>query len=523
MLRKLLLTALLGPSLVFAMPLAAAPRQELVLAIQGEPERGYDPVQGWGEYGHPLFQSTLLRRGADLAAQPDLARAWSVSEDRLTWRITIRPDARFSDGMPVTAEDVAFTFRQAAKAGGVVDLAVLDRVEVEEPHRLAFVLKEPRVTFQESFFTLGIVPSASYGPGYARRPVGSGPYRMVHWAPGQQLIVEANPDYHGPKPAFQRLTFLFTGEAASHAAAMAGQVDLLAVPPALANRVPAGMHRVTVLSIDNRGIAFPMRAVGDRSPFGAPVGNDVTADPAIRRAINIGLDRKALVEGALLGFGTPAYGPADGLPWSNPEARLPDADPAGAARLLDKAGWRMGPDGVRVRNGRVARFPLIYFAGDSTRQALALSVAEMVRPLGIQVEVSGRSREDTRRLMHSSAVLFGWGSHNPVEVYNLHTAAYAGTSFYNSGYYANPAVEAHFAAAQRSASLEESLPHWRAAEWDGQTGHGMRGDAAWAWLVNLQHIYLARDCLDLGPRQIEPHGHGWPITAGIPGWRWTCP
>ncbi|HEX2727660.1 MAG TPA: ABC transporter substrate-binding protein, partial [Beijerinckiaceae bacterium] len=61
------------------------------------------------------------------------------------------------------------------------------------------------------------------------------------------------------------------------------------------------------------------------------------------------------------------------------------------------------------------------------------------------------------------------------------------------------------------------------AEWDGATGYGMRGDAAWAWLVNLDHIYFANACLDLGKLQIEPHGHGWPITAGISDWKWTCP
>jgi len=520
--------AALGPALLLALSLAApalaAPRSELVLALPGEPERGYDPIQGWGEYGHPLFQSTLLRRDADLATQPDLARSWHLSEDRLSWDITLREDARFSDGRPLTAEDVVFTFNTAARAGGAVDLSALREASVTGPHSLRLTLKAPRITFAESFFTLGIVPAAGYGPDYARHPIGSGPYRLVHWAPGQQMIAETNPFYYGPKPAFTRLTFLFTGEAASHAAAMAGQFDLLAVPPSLARRVPEGMRRVVVRSVDNRGIVFPMRPAGEtRNPAGGPIGNDVTADPAIRHAINIALDRRALVDAALLGFGTPAYGPADGLPWSNPESRLPDADPEGAARLLEAAGWRPGPDGIRAKEGRAARIPLLYFAGDSTRQALALTVAEVLRPLGIAIEPEGRSREDTRRLMAGSAVLFGWGSHNPAEVYNLYSAASTGHGFFNAGHYANPAVEAHFAAAQSAASLAASLPEWRAAEWDGRTGYGMKGDAAWAWLVNLDHIYLANRCLDLGRTQIEPHGHGWPITAGILGWRWTCP
>jgi peptide/nickel transport system substrate-binding protein len=51
----------------------------------------------------------------------------------------------------------------------------------------------------------------------------------------------------------------------------------------------------------------------------------------------------------------------------------------------------------------------------------------------------------------------------------------------------------------------------------------MRGDAAWAWLVNLDHVYFVDSCLNTGRLQVEPHGHGWPITAGILNWRWTCP
>src|SRR5262245_6980879 len=82
----------------------AAPKTQLTLAIGGEPEKGYDPLLGWGRYGHPLFQSTLLTRDADLKTQPDLARTWSLSADRLTWTVTIRDDAKFSDGTSLTAK-----------------------------------------------------------------------------------------------------------------------------------------------------------------------------------------------------------------------------------------------------------------------------------------------------------------------------------------------------------------------------------------------------------------------------------
>ncbi|WP_285294636.1 ABC transporter substrate-binding protein [Aureimonas altamirensis] len=505
----------------FAAPSGAAPREDLVLAIGGEPETGFDPVLGWGAYGHPLFQSTLLRRDAGLASQPDLATRWSLSEDRLTWTVTIRPDARFSDDTPLTAEDVAFTFNTARDAAGAIDLSMLEAATAVDAETVTFRLREPAISFTEFFHTLGIVPAASYGPGYARQPVGSGPYRLVSWSEGEQLIVERNPLYYGPAPAFRQLTFLFTGEDGALAAARAGAVDIASVPGMLAGVVPEGFRRQEVRSVDNRGISLPMQAPGKTTPDGLPIGNAVTVDDAIRHAIDMGIDRQVLVEVALGGFGSPATGPADGLPWGNADEAVA-YDAQAAARLLDEAGWLAGTGGIRVKDGLRASIPLYYPAGDSTRQILSETVATLVRPLGIEMRPQGAPWSAIRRVMHSEPVMFGFGSHSPFEVYSLYHSSLAGRGYMNPTFYANATVDGHLDAAQAAPGMEASYPHWRAAAFDGDTGYGSRGDAAYAWLVNLTHVYLVGACLDIGEAQIEPHGHGWPITAGIAGWRWTC-
>lgn len=503
-------------------PVFAAEKTELVLAIGGEPDTGYDPLLGWGRYGHPLFQSTLLSRDADLATRPDLATTWTLSDDRLTWTITIRDGVTFSDGAPLTARDVAFTFTKAATAGGALDLHTMVSAEATDDRTVVIRLKQPWITFMENFYTLGIVPEAVYGADYARNPVGSGPYRLVSWKQGEQLIVEANPNYYGEKSPFSRLTFLFTGEDTSLAAANAGQVDIVSVPAALADAVPAGFRAIAVDSVDNRGIHFPMMpAEGKRDAKGNAIGNDVTADLAIRRAVNIGIDRQKIVDTALLGHGTPAYGPADGLPWSNPQAAV-TFDLDAAKRLLDEAGWVPGADGVRQKDGLRAAFPINYPASDSTRQAIAVVLAELLRPLGIEGTPTGTTWEGIERVMHSQPVAFGWGSHSPLEVYSLYQSGWGGVDYYNPGFFSNAAVDGHFEAAQHASSLEASYPEWRKAEWDGAAGFSTKGEAGWAWLVNLDHVYFVNTCLDVGKTQIEPHGHGWPITAGLQGWTWTC-
>ncbi len=521
-LRKGLALALLASTAALFAGGPALAKSDLILAIGGEPDNGYDPLLGWGRYGHPLFQSTLLTRDASMKTQPDLATQWSLSNDRRTWTIKLRNDAKFSDGTALTAKDVAFTFNQAKDAGGSLDLNVLDKAVALDDTTVEITLAQPWITFSEFLYTLGIVPAESYGEDYSRHPVGSGPYKLVSWTEGEQLIVEQNAYYYGKQSPFEKITFLFTDGDTSLAAAYAGQVNLVSVQAATADAPPAGFKQVVVDSVDNRGMTFPMRPdTGETDADGNPIGNDVTSDLAIRRAINLGLDRNELVDVALLGHGTPAYGPADGLPWSNPDAAIA-YDPDAAKALLDDAGWRPGPDGVRVKDGVRAAFPIIYPASDTTRQALTVTVTEQLKALGIEASPIGKSWEDIGRLNHSAPVLFGWGSHTPLEVYSLYQSSWGGVASYNAGYFSDPTVDAHFAAAQAAESLEASYPDWQAAEWDGTTGFSAKGLAGWAWLVNIDHIYYVDQCLDIGPTQIEPHGHGWPITALIQNWTWTC-
>lgn len=496
----------------------------LVLAIGGEADDGFDPTLGWGRYGSPLFQSTLLVRDADLELQNDLATGYEVSDDGLLWTVDIRDDARFSDGEPVTAADVAHTFNRAAEAGGLTDVTVLDEAIARSDTTVEFHLEEPQSTFVNRLVTLGIVPEHAHDDRYAANPIGSGPYRLVSWNRGQQLIVERNNDHHGPRPAFDRLVFLFGDEDAGLAAARSGDAQVVAVPGNLATIDITGMRLVEVPSIDNRGITFPyVPDDGDRAQDGAPIGNDVTADPAIRRAVNLALDRQALVDGVLEGHGAPAYGPVDGLPWFEPDSAIDDADPDTARTLLDEAGWTAESDGIRTKDGDRARFRLLYPAADSTRQGLALATVDMIRPIGIEIDAVGVSWDEIAERRHADPVLYGWGSHDPTELYNLHHSTLAGTESWNPGFYANPIVDQHLDAAMAATDQETANQHWRAAQLDeNHEGIAAVADAPTAWLVNLDHTYYVDECLDVGQPQIEPHGHGWPFTAGISSWRWTC-
>ncbi|WP_340019432.1 ABC transporter substrate-binding protein [Paenibacillus sp. FSL H3-0457] len=496
-------------------------KDELVLAVGTEPEGGFDPTTGWGQYGSPLFQSTLLKRDAKLQLVNDLATAYSVSEDGLTWTVTLRNDVKFSDGEPLTAEDVKFTFETAAKSGSVIDLTNMADVKAPDDSTVVFTLKSPQSTFISLLTTLGIVPEHAYGADYAEHPVGSGPYKLVQWDKGQQAIVEANEEYYGNKSVFHKLTFLYLDEDAAYAAAQAGTVDIAAIPAAFSKQQVNGMTLEAVKTVDNRGIMFPMQPAGAKSGDGLPAGNDVTSDLAIRQAVNVVIDREALVEGVLEGYGRPAYSVSDDLPWSNAEAVFTDANLEEAKRILASGGWvDADGDGIVEKNDVKAEFNLLYFAGDLTRQSLALAAADMVAQAGIKINVEGKSREETKKMAYSNAVLFGWGSHDPLETYNLYSSTHKGEGYYNVGLYSNPVVDSWMDKALQATSEEEALPFWQKAEWDGTTGFSYQGDAPWAWLVNIDHLYLVTNGLNIGEQQIHPHGHGWPVTTNLEEWSW---
>src|SRR5690606_7796646 len=111
--------------------------------------------------------------------------------------------------------------------------------------------------------TTGIVPEHAYDENYREHPIGSGPYQLVQWDKGQQIIVERNPHYYGKEPYFKKLTFLFLSEDAGYAAAKAGEVDVVSIPSSFANEKVPGMKLIQLESVDNRGVMFSFVPSGE--------------------------------------------------------------------------------------------------------------------------------------------------------------------------------------------------------------------------------------------------------------------
>lgn len=228
-LRNPLLTATLLAAL--SLPVSAA-THTLQLAIGDEPTEGFDPMLGWSHGSYLLLHSPLLKQNEDLSWNRFLLSEYKASDDGKTWFLTLKPDLKFSDCSPLTAKDVVFTYNNAAASGGKVDMGNFLRAEEIDPLNVRIQLKAPQSTFVNVLGSLGIVSADKYdAKTYAQKPIGAGPYRLVSFQPGQQMIVEANPHYAGNKNDFDKLIFVFLDEDSAFAAAQSGQLGVVRIPP----------------------------------------------------------------------------------------------------------------------------------------------------------------------------------------------------------------------------------------------------------------------------------------------------
>lgn len=512
-------TALLGSaSSVFA----GAEDSSVVVTMttSSEPESGFDPAYGWGAGEHvhePLIQSTLLKTNTDLSIGMDLATEYSVSEDGVTWTVKIRDDVKFTDGEALTAADVAFTYNNCRDNSSVNDFTMLDNAEAVDDTTVVFHMAYAFSPWPYTMAITGIVPEHAYDENYGQNPIGSGRYIMKQWDKGQQIILEANPDYYGDEVKMQKVTVLFMDEEASLAAAMAGEADVAYTASTFADMTPDGYNLLECASVDNRGINLPAIPAEDRD--GMTYGNDALCDVAVRKAINIGIDRDLMIEHVLGGYGSPAFSVVDKMPWYNDAAAV-EYDKDGAIALLEEAGWTEGEDGIREKDGVKLAFTIMYNPSDSVRQGLAEDCANQLRELGMDISTEGAGWDVAYDKAQSQPLVWGWGAHSPMELYNIyHTLGESGSAEYSP--YANETVDKYMDAALASSDVEESYELWQKAQWDGTTGITQDGDIPWVWFCNVSHLYFTNENLQVAEQKIHPHGHGWSIVNNVDQWDWA--
>ena len=496
---------------------------ELIAAVTYEPDAGFDATESSHGDMTRVFFSTLFQRNKELGMENDLADSYEISEDRLTWTVKIKEGVKFTDGEVLTAEDVVYTYEIAKDSGSDIDLTMLDSVSQKDDYTVEFKLKNPQSTFIEKLARVGIVPKHAHNSNFADNPIGSGPYKFVQWDKGQQVIAEANEYYYGEQPSIKKLTMVFMDDDAAYAAVKAGEVDIASIPGSFAQEEIEGKELIELDSIETYGVAYAMEKPGETTADGYPIGNAVTSDEAIRKAITYAIDREELVEGILEGYGKPSTTGLEKMPWSNDETIIKPEDDGKveeSKKMLEEAGWKdTNNNGTIDKDGVEAEFDLLYVDG-KYRQELGLAYVEVAKQLGIKVNLQNRTWDTIVEEIHSQAVLYGFGSGDPSEIYNLYSSKTIGVGvpWNNSGYYKNDKVDEYIEKALQSEDENIALEYWKKAQWDGETGFSPMGDCAYTWFVNAGHLYLADEDLDIGTPVVQPHGGR--ALYNITEWSW---
>ncbi|MGV0872255.1 ABC transporter substrate-binding protein [Mycolicibacterium sp. XJ879] len=496
-----------------------AESDQIVLA-EAQPLGDYNPVLGYGEAGvSPIYDALYRPEAPDDEQVPDLVPALASAPPELVeprrWRVPLRTDVTFSDGSEFDSADVVATYtaiKNPAVASEIsTHVAPIAAITADGSHAVNVEVNtdaEPT-----PYLLVGIAPSEAIEnrPAAAwalnTQPVGTGPYRLESLRPDQAVLVVRD-DYWGQTPQVKRLVYTHNPDDNVRAQRLvAGEVDGVNLPPRLIDSINVeNVATVAAKSADWRAVALP-------------AGNAFTSDPQARLALNIGVDRDAMIRDVLAGHGRPSYTPVADVYGDayNPEATF-TFDLERAKQILQDAGWTPGADGIREKDGEKASFALLYNAQDSLRQDLAVAFAAAVRPLGVDVRPRGTSWDEIDTRFGDSAVVLGGGS-TPYsidsQVYDtLHTRVPGSSPYSNPGNFTAPGLDGLLEQARESASgpTKDTLYRDVQARYVAEPSH--------VFLTFLDHTYAYRELgWNQTPPILEPHSHGvawgpwWDIVA----------
>ncbi|MDP9018097.1 MAG: peptide ABC transporter substrate-binding protein, partial [Candidatus Eremiobacteraeota bacterium] len=327
-----------------------------------------------------------------LAAQVPTITNGGISKNGLTVTYHLRKNVKWHDGAPFSSEDVKFSWEAVMNpANNVVSKRGYDQVSsVDTPtaETVVFHLKKPFAPFVDTVFSESdspyqVIPKhllAKYKNmnqiPFNSEPIGTGPFKFAKWVRGDRIEFVANPDYFLGKPKLDRIIAKIIPDANTEATQIRDhEIDFLPELPGLQYRDLRNAPDVVITSVESpqwEGIAYNM----SRPPLN---------DPLVRAALSYGVDKKKIMDETQFGAATVATESIPSYSWAyNPNVIRYDYNPEKSKQLLEQAGWKMGPNGIRVKNGQPLSLQFIVAQGSSAAQTIATLAQAQLKPLGVE-------------------------------------------------------------------------------------------------------------------------------------------
>jgi len=332
----------------------------------------------------------------ELITQVPTQKNGGVSKDGLTITYHLRKGVKWSDGAPFDADDVIFSFRAVLNpANNVTSRSGFDRItKMDEPDKYTVVLhlSKPYSPFVETFFStagaqpsvlpkhiLGNLPDINHAP-YNSKPVGIGPFMVKEWSRGARVVLVANPYYFRGMPKLKEIDYEIIPDVNTMLTEMeARSLDLsYQTPP---NLYPQTKNLSAFVNWAQPSFYFRHLDFNLRSPK--------LADPAVRRALRYASDRASIIAKIYHGIAFLQEQPAPKVSvWWDPNIKQVPFDIAKANQILDAAGWRRGPDGVRAKNGVKLDLNFVTATGTVVNDQVIEQLRQTWRQIGVKLTVS---------------------------------------------------------------------------------------------------------------------------------------
>ena len=376
---------------------------------------------------------------------PGLAERWEVSPDAKEWTFYLRKGVKFHDGTPFNATAVKFTAErtmdpETQSPDGELFRNTIERVEVIDEYTVKFVLKKPSAGFisqivrNQGLMIVSPTAAMKYGKDFSKNPVGTGPFMFVEWVPGDRVVLKRFDEYWKGKPCLEEIIIKPIPESSVQVASLlAGDVDVIyAVSREDLDRLERSPDVVVykVPGFTVFGIVFN-------------VEHEFFKDVRVRQALNYAVDKDAIVETLFKGIAVRTYGP---LPPSSPyyteNVNKFPYDPEKAAQLLEEAGWKLGDDGIRYKDGKPFKFSIILQEGKEAEE-LVQAVAEYWRRIGViaELQILEYGTWVDKLVSHDFEAGYIWWSAGSPDPDNFLPFLFRSDGWANVGLYSNPKVD----------------------------------------------------------------------------------
>lgn len=442
-----------------------------------------------------------------LEFEPKLAESWDVSEDGLVMTFKLRDGVRFSDGKALTAEDVKFTFDwirnpevQAERARSYLDK--LESVEVVDPRTIRFTFNEPYFLNFETIALTSIMPKhfyEKYSPTQYNESIGllmgSGQYMLpspTSWTPAEDVTLVRNPRYWGTPGTMDHIVFKqVQDEAAEQVMFRNGQLDRLAATPDMFDQMkqdPQIQEMAYPLSYDSAFSGYTYLGWNQERLVNGQPQPTLFADPKVRRALTMMIDRQRLADELYRGYASVASGPfAPTSEQSNPEIEPWPFDIDAAQELLAEVGWadRNGDGVLENEQGEPLRFTLLYSQGAAFTEQIVLAIQDSLTEGGVLVELEGVDWPVLIQRLEASnfdVVTLGWSSSPESDPYQIFHSDNAKVGGDNRIGYRSSRLDAAIEAARVEMDKEKRMKLWHDV-------HGiLHEDQPYTFLLNRQAL-----------------------------------